>query len=119
MRRLVTFSFSRLSIYKTVQNMITVKVTYTVRSDFKSQNLANISTFMEDFHQMPADFQYNVYTTGNTFIHLSHYKNEQVQATVLNTPSFKAFQQQRDDSGLEIHPQIEVLELAAGTMEAL
>ncbi len=99
--------------------MITVKVTYTVKSDYKNRNLANIGTFMEDFRQLPADFQYNVYTTGNTFIHLSHYKNELVQTTVLNTPSFKAFQQQRDDSGLEIHPQIEVLELAASTKDAL
>ncbi|PWV54462.1 hypothetical protein [Chitinophaga sp. S165] len=99
--------------------MITVKVTYTVKSGFKDQNLANIRTFMEDFRQLPADFQYNVYNTGNTFIHLSHYKNEQVQAATLNTLSFRTFQQRRDESGLEVHPQIEVLELAAGTMEVL
>jgi quinol monooxygenase YgiN len=92
--------------------MITVKVTYTVKAAFKNENLANINTFMEDFRKLP-DFQYNVYTTGNTFIHLSHYKNKEIQTTVLNTPSFKTFQQQRDDSGLEIAPQIEVLELAA------
>lgn len=99
--------------------MITVKVTYTVKAAFKNQNQENIRTFMEDFSKLPADFRYTVYTTGNTFIHLSNYKNEEIQTTVLNTPSFKSFQQQRDDSGLEIHPQIEVLELAAGTREVL
>lgn len=99
--------------------MITVKVTYTVKSAFKNENLANVNTFMQDFKTIGTDFQYNVYTTGNTFIHLSQYKNEEIQATVLNTPSFKAFQQQRDDSGLEIPPQIKVLELAASTKERL
>ena len=99
--------------------MITVKVTYTVKSAFVDQNLENIKTFMQDFRTMGSDFQYTVYTNKNTFIHLSHYKNEEIQTAVLNVPSFKAFQQQRDDSGLEIEPQIEVLTLAAGTKELL
>lgn len=99
--------------------MITVKVTYTVKPAFVSQNLENINTFMQDFRTMGSDFQYSVYTNENTFIHLSHYKNEEIQTAVLNVPAFKAFQQQRDDSGLEITPQIEILTLAAGTRELL
>ena len=99
--------------------MITVKVTYTVKSAFVDQNLENIKSFMQDFRTMGSDFQYTVYTNKNAFIHLSHYKNEEIQTAVLNVPSFKAFQQQRDDSGLEIEPQIEVLTLAAGTKELL
>ena len=98
--------------------MIAVKVTYTVKPSFVAQNLQNIQTFMQDFRKMD-DFQYTVYTNENTFTHISHYKNESIQAAVLNTPSFKAFQQQRDDSGLVIPPQIEVLNLAASAREVL
>lgn len=99
--------------------MIIVKVTYIVKPSFVAQNLQNIQTFMQEFKQMGDDFQYTVYTNENTFIHLSHYKNEDIQAAVLNTPSFKAFQQQRDDSGLVTPPQIEVLSLAASAREVL
>ena len=99
--------------------MITVKVTYTVKPSFVAQNLQNIQTFMQDFQKMGNDFQYAVYTNENTFTHLSHYKNEDIQAAVLNTPTFKAFQQRRDDSGLLIAPQIEVLNLAASVREVL
>ncbi|PSL22848.1 putative quinol monooxygenase [Chitinophaga ginsengisoli] len=98
--------------------MIAVKVTYTVKPSFVAQNLQNIETFMQDFRRME-DFQYTVYTNENIFTHISHYKNEDIQAAVLNTPSFKAFQQQRDDSGLVLPPQIEVLTLAASAKEVL
>ncbi|SHN45805.1 hypothetical protein [Chitinophaga sp. CF418] len=99
--------------------MITVKVTYTVKPSFVAQNLENIATFMQDFKAMGSEFLYTIYTVGNTFTHLSHYKNEEIQAAVLNTPSFKAFQQQRDDSGLETPSQIEILNLEASTREVL
>jgi quinol monooxygenase YgiN len=98
--------------------MIAVKVTYTVKPSFVARNLQNIQTFMQDFRKID-DFQYTVYTNENTFTHLSHYKNEEVQVAVLDTPSFKAFQEQRDASGLVSPPQIEVLTLAASAREVL
>ncbi|WP_423737992.1 antibiotic biosynthesis monooxygenase [Chitinophaga caseinilytica] len=93
--------------------MITVKVTYTVQPAFAQQNLENIRRFMKDFREMEG-FQYAVYTSadGNTFTHISHHNDAAVQQRVLAVPSFLAFQQQRDASGLTGEPQIEVLHLA-------
>lgn len=92
--------------------MITVKVTYTVKPDFVQKNRENIQLFMVDFKKMNSDdFRYVSYlcSDGKTFVHLSHYKNEEIQKTVLQTSSFLSFQKQRDDSGLEGSPEIEVM----------
>ncbi len=91
--------------------MITVKATYTVKAAFAEQNKENINRFMNDFKTLGDDFRYTVLTQkdGKTFVHLSQYKNEAIQKELLEVPSFKAFQQQRDESELEAEPQIEVL----------
>ncbi|MBO9561193.1 MAG: hypothetical protein J7621_00410 [Niastella sp.] len=93
--------------------MITVKVTYTVKDTFAQQNKENINTFMKDFKTLGDDFRYTVLIQkdGKTFVHLSQYKNEAIQKQLLEVPSFKSFQQQRDESGLESEPRIEVLDL--------
>lgn len=92
--------------------MITVKVTYTVKSDFVQQNQENIQLFMVDFKKMNSnEFRYVSYlcNDGKTFVHLSHYENEEIQKRVLQTSSFLAFQKQRDESGLEGSPEIQVM----------
>jgi quinol monooxygenase YgiN len=90
--------------------MIFVKVTYTVKDSYVPSNVQHINTFLEDFRNLQTgDFKYSVYTTGNTFVHLSQFDNETTQNAVLAVPSFKAFQQKRDDSGLVAAPQIAVL----------
>lgn len=96
--------------------MIIVKVSYTVKKDFVQQNKANIDRFIADFKKMNNnDFQYTAYLCGDgqSFVHLSHYQNEEIQKQLLETPSFLAFQKQRDESGLETTPQIEVMNLVA------
>lgn len=93
--------------------MITVKVTYTVPPEFVETNKENIERFLEDFKTMDAwAFRYNVFLQqdGVTFVHLSSYENEAVQDAVLNVPSFKEFQRQRDNSGLNGTHKVEVLE---------
>lgn len=98
--------------------MITVKVTYGVREDFKDRNKANIELFMKDFQELKGDdFQYDVYMLDNTttFVHLSHYANPEIQQRVLNTPSFIEFQKQRDESGLTEPHTIEMLHRIAST----
>jgi quinol monooxygenase YgiN len=100
--------------------MIAVKVTYTVKPEFVAQNKLNINTFMADFRKMNNnDFRYNAYMSndGVTFVHISHYKNEEIQKQLLNTPSFLEFQKQRDDSGLNGTHQVDVMELAAAAHE--
>jgi hypothetical protein len=93
--------------------MISVKVTYTVKPGFAAKNKENIQHFMQDFKTLGNDFRYTIFTSadGNTFMHLSQYKNEDIQKKLLDVPSFKSFQQQRDDSGLVVAPQIELLTL--------
>ena len=100
--------------------MIIVKVTYTVKPDFVKKNQENISLFMADFKKMNTNnFQYVSYLCedGKTFVHLSHYKNEEIQKQLLQVPSFLYFQKQRDASGLLGKPEIEVLELVASSRE--
>jgi quinol monooxygenase YgiN len=100
--------------------MIIVKVTYTVKPDFVQKNQENINLFMVDFKKLNTnDFQYVSYLCGDgkTFVHLSHYKNEEIQKQLLQVPSFLDFQKQRDASGLLGKPEIEVLELVASSRE--
>lgn len=74
---------------------------------------------MKDFKTLGNDFRYTIFTLadGKTFVHLSQYKNEEIQKKLLEVPSFKSFQQQRDDSGLEGQPQIEFLTLQEASHE--
>jgi quinol monooxygenase YgiN len=92
--------------------MITVIVTYQVKPEYAAKNKENIATFLEDFKKLDTSaFQYNVYTKedGISFVHYSTYRNEAVQTEVLNVPSFKEFQRQRDESGLNNSHKVEVL----------
>lgn len=92
--------------------MIAVKVSYTVKPEFVAQNKENIAVFLKDFQKLhPADFSYNVFLSddGVTFLHLSTYKNEEIQHQVLNVPSFKKFQNERDQSGLNDSHKVEML----------
>ncbi len=100
--------------------MIAVKVTYTVKPEFVAQNKQNIDAFMADFRKMDNnDFRYNAYlcNDGVTFVHMSHYKNEEIQKQLLNTPSFLEFQKQRDESGLNGSHQVDVMEPAGASHE--
>ena len=93
--------------------MISVKVSYTVNPDFVAQNKANIKIFLEEFKKLnPSDFKYEVFLCddGITFLHLSSYKNEEIQNYILNVPSFKNFQKERDESGLNNSHNFEMLE---------
>ncbi|TWV96186.1 hypothetical protein [Chitinophaga pinensis] len=91
--------------------MIVVKVTYTVKDSFVAQNKQNINTFLQDFKKLAGEFRYTVYSKDNTFIHLSHFKDQEIQTAVLDVPSFKAFQAARDASGLIGAHHLEVLDL--------
>ncbi|TGD56638.1 hypothetical protein [Flavobacterium humi] len=92
--------------------MIAVKVSYTVPSSFVARNKENIAQFLKDFQQLDtALFSYSVFLCedGKTFLHMSTYKNEEIQTRVLNVPSFKKFQEERDQSGLDDSHKVEML----------
>ena len=98
--------------------MISVKVTYTVKPEFVQKNQENINLFMADFKKLNSDeFRYTVFlgNDGKTFIHLSMYQNEAIQKRLLDVPLFKSFQTQRDESGLEVEPGIEVMKFVASS----
>ena len=102
--------------------MISVIVTYKVKPEFVEQNKQNIQQFLKDFKTLNrADFQYNVYKKDDnlTFVHHSMYRTEQIQTELLNVPSFKEFQRQRDESGLNGSHTVEVLNLVGSTSETL
>jgi quinol monooxygenase YgiN len=93
--------------------MISVIVTYQVKPEFVEQNKKNIQAFLQDFEQLDASkFKYTVFLKedGVSFVHYSQYSDEEMQNRLLNTPSFKAFQQMRDDSGLNNSHKVEVLQ---------
>lgn len=95
--------------------MIIVKVTYTVNPDFANKNQENINEFLKDFKKIKSnDFRYIVYIGDDkkTFTHISMYQNEAIQKELLAVQSFKSFQQQRNNSSLEISENIEMMELA-------
>lgn len=102
--------------------MITVKVTYTVKSEFVETNKQNINKFLSDFKKLnPSEFSYNVYLQedGITFLHFSTYKNEEIQKQILNIPSFKSFQEERDKSGLDDTHKVEILSLVGSSADLL
>ena len=83
--------------------MISVIVTYKVKPEFVEHNKQNIQQFLADFKKFDtSQFQYNVYTKSDemTFVHHSIYNDGNIQAELLNVPSFVAFQKARDQSGL-------------------
>lgn len=93
--------------------MISVLVTYQVKPAFAEQNKANIQQFLTDFEQLDTSkFKYSVYIKedGVSFVHYSQYVDEVIQTELLNVPSFKAFQEMRDASGLNGSHQVEILQ---------
>ena len=100
--------------------MIIIKVTYTVQADFILKNQENINEFLQDFKKLKSnDFRYIVYKGDDkkTFTHISMYQNEAIQKELLAVQSFKSFQEQRNDSGLEKSELIETMELAGASYE--
>jgi hypothetical protein len=94
--------------------MKAVKVTYTVKREFAEKNSQNIKAFLEEVRATgDNDMRYQVFVAedGKTFCHLSIYNNDESQKKFLALKSFLSFQQQRDESGLESEPRIEVLNL--------
>lgn len=98
--------------------MKTVKVTYTVKPAFVHENQKNINIFMEELRRInDPDLRYIAYLCGDgkTFMHIAAYQNDESQKMLLELESFKSFQQKRDESGLEVAPQIEVIEPVAAS----
>ena len=93
--------------------MISVLVSYRVKPEFVEQNKINIQKFLTDFEELDASkFKYSVSVKedGVSFVHYSQYADENIQNELLNVPSFKAFQEMRDASGLNGSHKVEILQ---------
>ncbi len=103
-----------------ISKMIIVKVTYTIKPDFVIKNQENINVFLNEFKKIKSnDFRYIAYLGEDkkTFTHISMYQNEAIQKQLLAVESFKSFQQQRNDSGLEMEEKIEMMELVGASYD--
>ena len=98
--------------------MKTIKVTYTVKSGFAQKNQENIQVFMRELEKINnPDIRYIAYLgeDGKTFTHVATYQSDEAQKLLLELGSFKTFQQQRDESGLEVLPKIEAIKAVASS----
>ncbi|MGJ1197395.1 hypothetical protein ACR777_14640 [Sphingobacterium spiritivorum] len=99
--------------------MIIVKVTYTVHDKYVNANKERIQDFLADFKKLDnTQFSYAVFQKEDdkTFVHLSQYRNKDIQQQLLNTASFVHFQEQRDQN-LDSEPQIEFLNLVGNSKD--
>lgn len=93
------------------------KVSYTVQAAFVQKNLENIQAFFKDLHEInDPDLRYHLYrgSDGKTFYHFSEYNSDEAQKRLLELPSFRAFQQERDQH-LEAEPTIEQMNFIEAT----
>ena len=101
--------------------MIVIKVRYTVHDAYVNTNKEMIQKFLTDFEKLDrTQFLYSIFQTedSKTFIHVSQYNNKDIQHTLLNTPSFIHFQEQRDKN-LISEPQIESLNFIGSSKDIL
>ncbi|WP_423148692.1 hypothetical protein [Rubrolithibacter danxiaensis] len=94
--------------------MKTIKVTYTVKQEFAAKNRENVRAFLAEVESIAdPEMRYFVLLAkdGKTFSHISIYNSDESQRQFLDLPSFKSFQEQRDESGLEKEPVIEAFTL--------
>jgi hypothetical protein len=95
-----------------------IKVTYTVKPAFASENQKNVKAFINDLGKIAnPSLRYLAFLSkdGKTFNHFALYENDEAQKVLFDLPSFQSFQKKRDESGLEVAPQIEELELVASS----
>lgn len=100
--------------------MINVIVSYRVPKEFIETNKANIEAFLNDFASLnQSEFSYQVLQKEDeqSFVHISKYKNPEIQKELLNVPSFIEFQKQRDESCDDIQQKIEVLNFVGSSGE--
>ncbi|HVI44636.1 MAG TPA: hypothetical protein VM802_07195 [Chitinophaga sp.] len=100
--------------------MKAVKATYTVKASFAERNKENVAAALADLKRVnDPDLRYTVFIApdGKTFMHFGVFKSDRAQQTLLENPVFKAFQQERDASGLEVEPVIEEVEYVASSFD--
>jgi hypothetical protein len=96
-----------------------VKVIYTSKAEFAETNQANIKKVMADLQKINhPGINYNACLSpdGKTFIHMAFFRSDEDQKLLNELPSFKLFQEQLKDGGLEVPPKQELLTLIGSSI---
>jgi len=95
-----------------------VKVIYTTKPEYASQNSANIAKVMGDLQQLNnPGIRYTVCVgpDNKTFIHMAFFTSDEEQKVLFELPSFKTFQEQLKASVPEVPPKNELLTLVGSS----
>jgi hypothetical protein len=94
--------------------MKVIQVTYTTTADFSAQNQQNILKVLSDLAGLKdRSISYNACLSADnkTFIHTAYFSSDEGHRILSELPSFKLFQQQLKESGCEVSPKQELLQL--------
>ena len=99
-----------------------IRIQYTTKPEFAETNKANIQKVMDELKaKNAADVHYSVYILpdGKNFMHYVVMKDEDSNKVIVESESFKNFQNELMASGPEIPPKQEVLTLVGSSYELL
>lgn len=100
--------------------MQAVKVQYTVKESYVETNKANIQQVMSDLREINnPNIQYSSFLLedGKSFVHLVMRVDQEAQKTLSELPSFQEFQRQLKESGPEVPPQAEDMNLIGSSWD--
>lgn len=98
--------------------MKVISVTYTIKAGFSEQNQSNISRVMSDLqnaNHQGINYHVCLSSDNKTFIHTGFFKSDEDQAILNELPSFKHFQKELKESGLEAAPKQELRTLVGSS----
>ena len=99
-----------------------VRIQYTAKLEFVETNKSNIQKVMDELKSKGvSDVRYSVYLLpdGKSFMHYVVMKDEDSNKVIVESESFKNFQQQLMASGPEVSPKQEVLTPVGSSYELL
>lgn len=113
---MTTVTTNANTLQSTTHDVIIVKATYTVKTEFAAQNQENIKSFISDLKKVKG-LRYEVFVgdDGQTFHHLAVSESADVQRQFLALPSFLHFQKERDKNLVGV-PKLESIKSVASTL---
>ncbi|MGZ3763660.1 MAG: hypothetical protein ACXVB0_21345 [Mucilaginibacter sp.] len=97
-----------------------VRVQYTAKPEYVAKNKANITKVMNDLRAINnPGLKYSTYLLddGKTFMHFTHFENDEAHQVLRGLESFKIFQSELKASGPETAPKAENLSLVASSYD--
>jgi len=91
-----------------------VRIIYTAKPEYVSHNKENIARVMSDLRKANhPGIKYATYIQedGKTFMHFTHFENEEASKLLNSLPSFKQFQDELKANGIEVPPKVDHLSL--------